>query len=176
MLLANEMIRLRVMEEQDIQHICSWHNDYATTRMTTLSTFIPRTLDEELNWFRRKLADETCRYFMIEELDTGQTIGFISYSGLDYRNRKVLLSVVIGDCSYRGKGMAAQALQLMESFAANELNVRKITVQILAFNEPSLRLFSRQGYTVEGELKKEIYREGAYHDLVILSKFIEGSC
>lgn len=171
-MLLNETIRLRVIEEQDVSLIQEWHNDYKTTRNTTLTSYIPRNYMEEKNWYERKMSDSTSRVFMIEDLESCTTLGFISYSNLDYRNQKAFLSIVIGNKNFRGKGIATQALYLLEELLKCEFNLRKITVQVLAYNESSLTLFKRNGYIEEGVLKEEIYRNGSFHDLHLLSKFI----
>ena len=171
-MLQNESIYLRVIEESDVANIQCWHNDYDTTKYTTLTSFTPRNFDEEQDWYRRKLTDGTSRIFMIDEKETAETVGFVSYSNLDYRNQKALLSIVIGNTDFRGKGIATQAIQLLEDLLKNEFNVRKVTVQVLSNNDSSLSLFERSGYMEEGILKKEIYRNGKFHDLHLLSKFI----
>lgn len=172
-MLQNEIIELCVLEELHIDIIQKWHNDFSTTQNTTLTSYIPRNYDEEVKWFQRRIGDDTNRVFIIKYKETNENIGFISYSGLDYRNQKVLLSIVIGEESYRGKGIASQALKLFESYLKNEFNIRKITVQVLDFNTPSLNLFQRNGYVTEGILKEEIFRNGKFCDLYLLSKFLK---
>ncbi|MBY0123454.1 GNAT family N-acetyltransferase [Bacillus sp. S/N-304-OC-R1] len=171
-MLENEMISLKTIEEDDIQFIQKWHNDYEVTKNTTLTSFFPRNLEEEKKWYERKLVDPTSRVFLIEYKNNRSKVGFVSFSNLDYRNQKVLLSIVIGEIEYRGKGIATQAIKLLEELLKVEFNIRKITVQVLAFNQPSLTLFKRNGYIEEGVLKEEIYRDGKFHDLLLLSKFV----
>ena len=39
---------------------------------------------------------------------------------------------------------------------------------MFAFNEGALRCYEKCGFKREGLLKEEIYREGAYHDVVMM--------
>ncbi|MFO1444439.1 GNAT family N-acetyltransferase [Bacillus sp. Bva_UNVM-123] len=172
-MLDNKIIRLRTIEEQDVHYIQKWHNDYETTKNTTLTSFIPRNLEEEKRWYVNKLTDSNSRIFIIEYIQTLSPIGVVSFSNLDYRNQKAMLSIVMGECEYRGKGLASQALQLIEGLLVNEFNIRKVTVQILSFNHPSLSLFRKNGYVEEGCLKQEVYRNGEFFDLFLMSKFLK---
>ncbi len=171
-MLQNGNIRLRVMDESDVTHIQEWHNDYNTTRYTTLTSFVPRNYMEEKSWYERKINDPTSRVFMIDLMNEDLTVGFIAFSHLDYRNQKAQLSIVIGNVDLRGKGVATQALHLLEELLKNEFNIRKVSVQILSFNQSSLSLFRRNGYVEEGVFREEIYRDGRFYNLHILSKFL----
>lgn len=172
-MLENNQIELKIIEQEDIGLMQKWNNNFNITKNTTLTSFFPRNKDEELSWYERKYKDNSTRIFIIVLKENNNKIGFISFSNLDYRNQKVMLSIVIGEEKYHGKGYASTSLKLVEEYLKNELNIRKVSVQILGFNLPSLRLFKSNGYFEEGILKSEIYRFGKYQDLHILSKFLK---
>ena len=41
---------------------------------------------------------------------------------------------------------------------------QKVNAEVYAFNEPSMRLHERMGFTLEGRLRRMIYTGGEYHD------------
>ena len=52
-----------------------------------------------------------------------------------------------------------------------EMNLHKIKAVVFDFNEPALRCYEKCGFVREGVLKQEIFREGAYHDVVSMALF-----
>ncbi|WP_185807658.1 GNAT family N-acetyltransferase [Lysinibacillus telephonicus] len=171
-MLQNNKIQLKIIEKEDLDLIQKWNNNFNITQYTTLTSFFPRNRDEELSWYERKYKDNSARIFMIVIKENDTKIGFISFSNLDYRNQKAMLSIVIGEEEYQGKGYASDSLKILEDYLKHEINIRKISVQILGFNKPSIGLFKKNGYLEEGILKSEVYRFGKYQDLLILSKFL----
>ena len=48
------------------------------------------------------------------------------------------------------------------------MNLHKIKALVFDFNEAALRCYEACGFEREGLLRQEMYREGAYHDVVVL--------
>jgi RimJ/RimL family protein N-acetyltransferase len=60
-------------------------------------------------------------------------------------------------------------------FAIDEMNLRKLRIDVFDYNDRAKHVLETHGFVVEGRLRREFYREGTYHDLVILSVFRDGS-
>ena len=75
---------------------------------------------------------------------------------------------MIGDPAYHGKGYGTDAIRTLCKFGFEELNLHKLKAVVFAFNEGALRCYEKCGFEREGLLKEEIYREGAYHDVVMM--------
>jgi RimJ/RimL family protein N-acetyltransferase len=52
-----------------------------------------------------------------------------------------------------------------------ELNLRKIRSRAFAFNERSIAYLKKTGYEVEGVMKQEVFKNGEFHDVVLLAVF-----
>jgi len=64
-------------------------------------------------------------------------------------------------------------LDLLIRFAFEELNLRKVSASILAFNEASLSLFRSLGFEEEGVRRQHVFTRGKFEDLVEMAKFRE---
>jgi len=60
---------------------------------------------------------------------------------------------------------------LLLEFVFNQLNIRKVYSQVIAYNGRSLAFALKCGYKEEGRLKDHYYKSGEYHDQVILSVY-----
>ena len=56
-------------------------------------------------------------------------------------------------------------------FAFDEMNLRKLRINVFDYNERAKHVLLSNGFVQEGKLEKEFFREGQYQDIVILSVF-----
>jgi len=64
-------------------------------------------------------------------------------------------------------------IQLPLNFIFNEMNLHKVSLLTYGFNKRAIRSYEKVGFKVEGVLKENIYREGQYHNKLIMSIFKE---
>jgi RimJ/RimL family protein N-acetyltransferase len=57
----------------------------------------------------------------------------------------------------------------MLRFYFDELGYQRCETGINAFNEPSLALHEKLGFTVEGVRRRAFYTQGRHHDVVMVS-------
>jgi RimJ/RimL family protein N-acetyltransferase len=107
--------------------------------------------------------------WLIEHDDVEEAVGMTGLWDIDMRNRRALTGVKILP-EYQRQGIGVEVMRLVESFAFDEVNLRRLYTSILASNAGSLALFERTlGWKREGVLRSSVYRAGRYQDEVILS-------
>jgi len=68
-----------------------------------------------------------------------------------------------------GKALARRAL-----VAALETDLRKLVIEVVADQEPTIRLFTELGFTPEALLAEQVRdRNGAFHDLMVLAHDVD---
>ena len=60
-------------------------------------------------------------------------------------------------------------------FAFEEMNLQKLRINVFDYNDRAKHILETHGFVQEGRLRREFYREGMYHDIVILSTFRDGT-
>ena len=58
-------------------------------------------------------------------------------------------------------------------FAFDEMNLHKLRINVFDYNERAKHVLEERGFSQEGRLIGDFYREGTYHDIVIYSVFGE---
>ncbi len=76
------------------------------------------------------------------------------------------------DEKYWGKGMATQAVKLLEKFAFNKLGLKRLVILMALKNVGSKKVAIKNGYKKEGILKKAIKVKGKFLDAYIFAKTI----
>jgi len=172
-----ERIRLRAIEAEDWETFYQWNSDSETARACYFIPF-PQSRASERKWATEKTAEESKNdlfYFVIESL-SGDLIGTINTHTCNQRNRTFMYGIAIL-ADHRCKGYASETIQLVLKYYFEELGYQKVTVQIYAFNEASIKLHEKLGFQREGCLRRMIYTGGIYHDEMIygltVDEFIE---
>lgn len=104
----------------------------------------------------------------------GRPIGYTNLFDLDHENRHAEVSLMVGERSEWGRGYARVALRTLlgHAFAPEEpggLGLHKVTLSVFAANEAARRVYRACGFREDGVLREDMYRDGAWHDQVLMS-------
>lgn len=169
-MIEGNLVRLRAFERGDVDANHAFVNDRETLRGMVSGIPFPASMEDECRWLEQQTSYTRGEYqFAIEDFE-GSLVGRCGVIRLDWKNRVAELAIMIGT-PYRGRGYGKEAMALLCDFCFNEMNLHKLKVSVFAFNEPAIRCYESNGFVREGLLKQEIFRDGEYRDVVILSKF-----
>lgn len=168
MLIEGKKVRLRPLEERDLDHIMEWVNDEEVTRTLLVGRY-PMTRTMEKDWLDQRLkGSQTEVSFVIETL-SGSYLGGITLFRILPVERNAELGLVIGRKKEWGKGYAREAMTLMVDYGFAQLNLNLIYLTVIAHNSRAHQIYLDCGFVEEGRLRQRIYRGGAYSDLISLS-------
>lgn len=106
---------------------------------------------------------------VIEDTTNGRVIGHVGLYKIDRVSNKTEFGILIADDGYRGKGYGTKATKLMVEYAFNTLGIHKVTAEVLNENAPSIAMFKRCGFTVDGCLRDDVFKNGRYYDVLTMS-------
>lgn len=163
-------IILQAISNNDIAFINELRNDWENKKMT-LGIRFPISYDSDVNWYERICTDHSNKnvFFMIKYKDSNQNIGLVQLVNIDWINRFSYVGIQIIKSEY-GKGIGATTINLIVEYAFKVLNLRKILAEIVAYNVASTKMFEKCHFVVTGILKKHIYYDNDFHDLMIYSR------
>jgi RimJ/RimL family protein N-acetyltransferase len=169
-------IKLRPLKASDIEQSVVWRND-PEIRDHFLGIRFPITLEMETAWFESALNDRSNSrvIFAIETIDQAELTGFVFLKNIDWISRLSWFGIMIGEKQYQGKGIGKEAMIILFRYAFKMLNLRKICLEVAAYNAPAIHLYTKLGFCEEGRLKEHIFMNGKYHDLLIMSLFQKDS-
>lgn len=161
---------LRPIEYSDLEYLFKWRNDKKIF-MQLGGGFFPTSKTEMEKWMDNFCKKDLNNPKFIIEFET-QPVGFISLTNINYINRSGDLGIYIGESDFQGKGIATKALTNLESFAKNQLNLRKIKLLMNDNNIGALNLYEKLSYKFVGKYEKERYVNGDWVDVIIMEKFL----
>lgn len=168
-----QKVILKAYEKSDIEMAHKLFNNFEMQRFLSPSAIFPISFEEEAEFVAScgKNKDKTYS-FAVTTLD-GKYIGGCGYMNANWRNRTAWIGIAIADPEYWGKGYGTEAAQLLLDFIFNELNLRKVLLNVFSFNERAIKCYQKLGFKEEGRLKEQVYKDGKYTDDIIMAKFKE---
>ncbi len=171
-LLKNDHIRLRPVEINDLDFIYQLENNTANwaygNQSVPLSRFqIEQYIIGSKNDF---FEDKQLRLIICDS--SGDVCGMADLFDLDVQNRRAAIGILITE-SYRNKGLAANALNMLLTYSDAILGLHQVFCSIDADNKASLRLFTEAGFVKAGELKAWRMVNRQWKDVVLLQKILE---
>jgi len=171
-MIAGEHVILRAFEREDAERCYRWMNDPNIVR--TLKSRYPIAFQSEMEWIELAMtSSNTERHFAIERRDDRSHIGNASIHDIDWVSRTGSFGLFVGEPTAWNRGFGTDAIRTLVRFAFEEMNLRKLRINVFDYNEKAKHVLTAQGFVEEGKLRRDFYREGVYHDIVILSIFRE---
>jgi RimJ/RimL family protein N-acetyltransferase len=173
-MIAGEHVILRAFEPDDAERCYRWMNDPNIVR--TLKERYPIAFQNEVEWLEGAMhPTPNERHFAIERRDDRSHIGNASIHGIDWTSRSGWFGLFVGEPTAWNRGFGGDAIQTLVRFAFDEMNLTKLRINVFEYNDRAKHVLEAHGFVREGCLRRDFFREGAYHDIVIYSIFREGA-
>ncbi|MDE6528310.1 MAG: GNAT family N-acetyltransferase [Muribaculaceae bacterium] len=182
---SNETICLRALEPGDVDRLYLWENDPEMRRHGAATA----------PWSRHQLWEYANNYDA-DPLRSGQlrlmiekrgkplhqdsrgngspnqaenvAVGCVDLYDIDTRNRHAFVGIMIAR-EHRRNGYASEAMLQLADYCLTSLGLHSLVAVVAADNTPSIRLFTRCGFTLRGTLAHWLrLRPGVYSDAAIL--------
>jgi RimJ/RimL family protein N-acetyltransferase len=172
-MIDGKRVRLRAIEEPDLALLAQWMNDPDISSSVVGWSF-PVSAAEQRVWYTRSMEDRSNKRFMVEAMDTGETIGLTGLWEIDWHNRHALTALKIGAKNIQGKGYGTDAIMTLMSYAFFGVGLQRLWGEMLPFNAASYGAYvSKCGWRVEGVLRNHVFRDGRMWDLIRVASLRE---
>ncbi len=161
-----EDVRIRKFEFRDIENKIKWVNNSANNQF--LHYDLPLEYEKTCQWFE-SVKDRTDRYDAVIEYN-GIPVGITGLTNIDYKNKKAEDYMVVGETSFKRRGIATKAGALIALYGFKVLKLNKIVAHV-EYGNPSLYLDIKRGFTVEGFLRNDLWMVDKFVDRFILGLF-----
>lgn len=170
-IITGEKIYLRPILRSDLTYLNKWKNDEDIFRNLG-GGFLPVSIDQQEKWLD-SMIDMTGnnRRFIICNYED-KPVGMVGLYNINWIHRFCEIGVYIGDKAQQGRGFGKEACILIENFAKEFLNLRKIKLFVVQDNDMAVSMWDKLGYKVAGVLKEERYIKGHFRDVVLMEKFL----
>jgi RimJ/RimL family protein N-acetyltransferase len=167
--LESDKVYLRTLERDDLDLFWQWFADREATRYSMGMLIFPFSKAETQEWLERTLHDKQVLSLGIVEKASDELIGYAGITSISNINRSGEYYLFIGNRRTWGKGYGTEVTRLVVNYGFRSLNLHRIMLTVFAGNSAAIRVYKKAGFTEEGVMRQSNYREGRYHDAIVMS-------
>lgn len=164
----NFRVYLRAFEPEDYKTTINWRkdskiwNDVVGRKYFVSSEYEKKWINDSIFNNQNNVVLAVC----LKEDDS--LIGIVILRNIDWFNRNASFSKMIGERKMWGKGLGKELTMLMLYHGLIELGLERIYARQLLDNVASIKVNERCGFKNEGVLRKEVFKNGEFHDLNVM--------
>ena len=162
-------IYLRALERDDLDLFWQWFADREVVKYSMGIWIFPYSKADTQEWLEQTIHDKQVLSLGIVEKATDRLIGYAGITAISRINRSGEYYLFIGDKQSWGKGYGTVATRIIVNYGFLSLNLNRIMLTVFSSNTGALRVYTKAGFKEEGILRQACYRDGVYHDSVVMS-------
>jgi RimJ/RimL family protein N-acetyltransferase len=163
--LEGSLVRLRAVEEADLEAIHAMFNDPDVLYFLDQVTF-PQAAAGTRGWWEATRADEGANTFVIETL-SGELVGACSLDTVHVPSRSAVLGIWIGRPHWN-LGYGTDAVRTVCRFGFREMNLRRVELHVHESNPRGRRAYEKVGFKEEGRLRGAHFSDGLAIDTFVM--------
>jgi len=118
-------------------------------------------------WMEKRMQRENLHEFSIRSLADDRLIGAIGLF-VDWPHKDAWVGIGIGERDLWGKGYGTDAMRLILRYGFTEMNLRRISLALHAYNARAQRSYEKAGFRLEGQMRQDQLKEGRRSDTVFM--------
>lgn len=168
-MLKGDKVVLRPMRPEDLERYAEFKNDVEVELLGGGGVPTPTELGRLQARYEEhlKAPRETAAWFAIDA-QGGKFIGQCLLHNFDNTARACELGITIGDRDFWGRGIGRDAIGLLLKYAFRLRNMERVWLSVSGTNQRAIRAYAACGFIEEGRLRRHIWLDGAYDDLVYM--------
>jgi diamine N-acetyltransferase len=145
---GDEIVRLRLIEERDLETTLSWRN--RDDARIWFKTSDPIPLESHKAWFQRYFEKDDDFLFIVETQDhPARPVGQVSVYGIDWSAQSAEVGRFLVAPGEGGKGYMTGACQLLIAYCCGPLGLDYVFLEVMERNARARRLYETIGFSEE---------------------------
>lgn len=163
------MLTLAPLQREHVASFRRWLRDSEVTAYS-LSLFQTLQTDEQIDaWFSATLQDSRSLTLGIYAPDTNALIGYAGLTGLSPTNQAGEYFILLGEKAWWGRGAGTDVTRQILARGFGQLGLNRIMLTVFEPNVGGVKAYLKAGFVLEGRLRQACYRDGAFHDKLVMS-------
>ena len=169
-MLIGKKVTLRPLKIEDAKYTLELRYDVEANKALIAYPF-PVNIENEKQWIENlyPVGERENKYFGIEQNSSKDFVGYLSLRNINYINRNGDFGIILLK-RFRGKGYSGEMVKLFFSYIFDQINLRKIKLEVLRENSKAIKIYESLGFNQEGILKEHIYPSVFYPSVFTFSR------
>jgi RimJ/RimL family protein N-acetyltransferase len=166
-LLRGSKVRLTALRQDDASKIAEWNEDVGYLRLQDTNTALPKSKAQIETELEQLQGGGDAILFAIRTNEEETLIGTVGFYEIEWANQAAWLGIGIGDRAAWGKGYGSEALRLVLQYGFEEMNLHRVTLTVVEYNERAIAMYERAGFKQEGTFREFGRRDGKRYDMYL---------
>ena len=159
-------LRLRALEPEDLPYLYALENDSQLWQVSeTVVPYSKMVLRSYLKQAHLPIYESRQLRLVICDQAQDTPVGLVDLYEYCPRNHRAGVGIVVFPESQRGKGIGQKALELVKTYAYEQLHLCQLYALIGTENHPSIRAFEQVGFQQSGLKKHWLRTATGYQDV-----------
>jgi RimJ/RimL family protein N-acetyltransferase len=167
-MLEGERVVLRPIQSSDRERLYELVETIEVRALSHTDPPLPVSLEEiearDRRWIEERHTDSA--WFAIDV--DAETIGMCGLHEIDHYHQRADVGIRIGK-PYWGRGHGQDAVRTLVEYGFSQLNLAKISLQVLADDERAVGAYRNAGFVEEGRLRDHTWYDGARRDELVMA-------
>lgn len=93
-------------------------------------------------------------------------VGHVGLYKIDHRVGQAEFAIILGKHAIWGRGLGTKLTRFAVEYAFNQLNLRRLYLDVLSINPRAQRVYEKLGFVVEGRRRQAQFKSGKYVDVI----------
>ena len=142
-------VRLRPIQQSDIETLRLWRNQAAIRRWFVYSGII--SAEQQQIWWEKYAAVSDEVMFMLETLPNNLPIGAVSLYKIIPGSSAEFGRLMIGSLAAQGQGFAVAAVCLVTEFGFKTFQLNNIYLEVFPDNISAIKVYEKAGFSKQGD-------------------------
>ncbi|GAA4818380.1 GNAT family protein [Litoribaculum gwangyangense] len=160
--LKGEHIYLRALEPEDLEFVHNIENDENIWELSNTQTPYSKFLIKNYIENAHKDIFEVKQLRLVISSYEDVTLGMIDLFDFDFKNKRAGVGILVKEPNDRLKGYGKEALKLLINYSFKHLGLHQLYCNISENNDPSIKLFTNQGFERIGLKRDWNFVDGSY--------------
>lgn len=156
------MPQLVAIEPSDIDRMIGFYNNEEIHHQMILGYLLPVNEYNMKEYIENWLKDSNQKHYKI--VYNQENVGFAQIFDISFINRKAKLGIMI-DHAFQSQGIGKKVLARLVDICFDHINLHKVEVEAIGYNQRPIRMFNSLGFVHEGSLRESVYKNGEYHEI-----------
>lgn len=167
-LFRGQLVRLTSEEPETLARLeAQWARDTEFHRLADSDPARLWSEKKKKEWIEKRAEQENRFGFSIRSLADDRLIGDIGLF-VQWAEGNAWVGIAIGERDFWGKGFGTDAMRLALQYAFNELNLRRVSLALHAYNTRAQRSYEKAGFRFEGLMRQDQLKEGKRSDSIFM--------
>jgi RimJ/RimL family protein N-acetyltransferase len=165
--LTTENLDLVLLTTEDAETITGWMNNHEVTQYLSRGDQ-PMTIESEVEYLEKVYQNPNHFQLGVWHRTDKMLIGTAGWHNINPRDLSAGFGIMIGEPDYWSQGYGTEVLQTMLLWAFDIRGLRNVKLSVLGNNPRAQKVYERCGFQVIGTYPKVIFKNGQWHDEIVM--------